>query len=396
MQLLVIVMRCQYDFVPAWAASRCMMLKPRRPPVFSVLCSKPMPSSAIIRWPWEEPGQEELRVERPYVPASQPAFAQFLDRWLDDVRTRVTPKTHERYEQICYKNIAPFLGTIPLSKLRPEQISEAYAKALASGRRKGNGGLSPRTVRQMHAIVKSALAQAVKWELLVRNPAAAVRGPKVGRVAMQTYDLEQTAKLIEIARDRRIFIPTLLAVLGGLRRGEIAALRWRHIDLSGAQLAVVQSAEQTTAGVRYKEPKSGRGRTIALSATLVAELRAHRGRQAEELLRFGKRLSGDDFVVTRADGSPLRPHSLGQEWVRLLAHNGALPRIRFHDLRHAHATHLLSSGVHPKVASERLGHSKVGITLDLYSHVLPNMQSDAAALVDDALRAALNKRQNKG
>ena len=101
-------------------------------------------------------------------------------------------------------------------------------------------------------------------------------------------------------------------------------------------------------------------------------------------------------MVTQADGSPLRPHSLGQEWVRFLARNGALPRIRFHDLRHAHATHLLSSGVHPKVASERLGHSKVGITLDLYSHVLPNMQADAAAIVDGALRAVLNRRGGKG
>jgi integrase len=129
---------------------------------------------------------------------------------------------------------------------------------------------------------------------------------------------------------------------------------------------------------------------------VVAELRTHRVRQAKELLQVGKRLSDDDFMVTRADGSPLRPHSLGQEWVRFLARNGTLPRIRFHDLRHAHATHLLSSGVHPKVASERLGHSKVGITLDLYSHVLPNMQADAAALVDDSLRAPLNKRGAKG
>jgi integrase len=101
-------------------------------------------------------------------------------------------------------------------------------------------------------------------------------------------------------------------------------------------------------------------------------------------------------VVTRADGSPLRPHSPGQEWVRFLARNGTLPRIRFHDLRHAHATHLLSSGVHPKVARERLDHSKVGITMDLYSHCPANMQADAAALVDDALRAALNKRGAKG
>ncbi|HWX33459.1 MAG TPA: tyrosine-type recombinase/integrase [Steroidobacteraceae bacterium] len=321
---------------------------------------------------------------------------QFLDRWLDDVRTRVSPKTYERYTQICEKNIAPLLGAIPLAKLRPEQISEAYARALASGRRKGGGGLSPRTVRQMHAILKSGLTQAVKWDILVRNPAAVVRGPKVGRVTMQTYDLEQTAELIEAARGKRVFTPVLFAVLAGLRRGEIAALRWRHVDLVSAQLAVVQSAEQTNAGVRYKEPKSGRGRTIALSDTMVSELKAHRVRQAEELLRFGRHLSDGDFVVTQPDGSPLRPHSLGQEWVRFVTRNSALPRIRFHDLRHAHATHLLSSGVHPKIASERLGHSKVGITLDLYSHVLPNMQADAAAIVDAALIAALNKRGTKG
>ena len=328
-----------------------------------------------------------------YLEPNKTTVAQFLDRWLADVKSRVSPKTYERYEQICHKNIAPLLGAVPLARLRPEHISEAYAKALATGRRDGTGGLSPRTVRQMHAIVKSALGQAVKWDILARNPAAAVRGPKVGRAAMQTYDLEQTAELIEVARGTRVFIPILLAVLVGLRRGEIAALRWRQVDLAAAQLAVVR---QRADKVRYKEPKSGRARTIALSATLVTELRAHWMRQAEELLRFGKRLSDDDFVVTQADGSPLRPHSLGQEWVRFLARHSPLPRIRFHDLRHAHATHLLASGVHPKVASERLGHSKVGITLDLYSHVLPNMQADAAAIVDGALRAVLNKRGAKG
>ena len=331
-----------------------------------------------------------------YIEPSKTTLALFLDRWLDDVRTRVTPKTHERYAQICRKNIAPLLGAVVLAKLKPEQIAEAYSKALATGRRRGNGGLAPRTVRQMHAILKSALSQAVKWEILLRNPAAAVRGPKVGRASMQTYNLEQTAELLEAARDDRVFVPILLAVLGGLRRGEIAALRWRDVDLAASQLSVVRSAEQTRAGVRYKEPKSGHGRTIALSSTLVTELRAYRVTQAKELLRFGKRLTDDDFVVMQADGSPLRPHSLGQEWVRFLARNRALPRIRFHDLRHAHATHLLSSGVHPKVASERLGHSKVGITLDLYSHVLPNMQADAAAIVDGALRAVLNRRGAKG
>src|SRR5262249_16211329 len=206
---------------------------------------------------------------------------------------------------------------------------------------------------------------------------------------MRTYDLAQTPELIEAVRGKRICIPTLLAVLCGLRRGEIAALRWCDVNLACSQLAVVQSAEQTRAGIRYKEPKNGRARTVALSPTMATELNAHRIKQAEEFLKIGKRTGDDDFVITQADGSPLRAHSLGQEWVRFLKAHPTLPRIRFHDLRHAHATHLLASGVHPKIASERLGHSKIGITLDLYSHVLPNMQIDAASIVDEALQMAL-------
>jgi integrase len=155
-------------------------------------------------------------------------------------------------------------------------------------------------------------------------------------------------------------------------------------------LSVVQSAEQTKAGVRYKEPKSGKSRTVALSATMLEELRTHRLRQAEELLRLGIRVTEETFVCTREDGQPLQPNTFTHNWDRLIA-GTSLPRIRFHDLRHAHATHMLASGVHPKVASERLGHSRVGITLDLYSHVLPGMQEAAVAKVDAALQAALNK-----
>jgi integrase len=258
-------------------------------------------------------------------------------------------------------------------------------------RRDRKGGLSPRTVHHMHRVLKEALRQAVRWQILVRNPADAVDPPRVPVRTMQTYDLEQTVELIEAMRGTRMLVPTLLAVLCGLRRGEIAALRWRNVDLTAGQIAVVESAEQTKAGIRYKAPKNDRSRTVALSATMIEELRRHRLAQVQELLKLGVRLTDDAFVVAQADGSPLQPRSLTHEWVRLLAKT-ALPRIRFHDLRHAHATHLLANGVHPKVASERLGHSKVGITLDLYSHVLPGMQADAAARVDDALKAMQQNR----
>ena len=314
-------------------------------------------------------------------------LAVYLDRWLEHVRAQVSPRTHERYGQIVRNNIIPLLGAALLSKLRPQAISTAYAKCLSDGRRDGTGGLSPRSVHHLHTILKSALAQAVRWELLARNPSEAISAPKVERSTMTTYDLQQTAQLIDAMRGTRMHVPVLLAVLCGMRRGEIAALRWGQVDLVAGQLAVVQSAEQTKAGVRYKPPKSGKARTVALSGMVIEELRTLRLRQAEELLRLGIRLTESSFVCCREDGLPLQPNTLTISWDRLIAKT-ALPRIRFHDLRHAHATHLLASGVHPKVASERLGHSKVGITLDLYSHVMPGMQEDAVAKLDAAFRAA--------
>lgn len=330
-----------------------------------------------------------------YVEASKETVAAFLERWLADVKSRVSPRTHERYVELARKNIVPLVGAKALKNLRPADISAAYATALASGRRKGNGGLSTGTVLHIHRLLKQALGQAVQWEMISRNPCNGVKPPKIKPKPMQTYDIAQTVDLIEAMRGTRLFVPIVLAVLCGLRRGEISALRWQHINLAAGQVAVVQSAEQTKDGVRYKEPKSGRARTVALSATVVDELRAHRLRQAEELLRLGVRVTDATFVYTREDGEPMQPNTLTHDWDRKIAGTG-LPRLRFHDLRHAHATHMLSSGVHPKVASERLGHSKIGITLDLYSHVLPNMQADAAAIVDGALRAALNKRETKG
>lgn len=329
-----------------------------------------------------------------YIDPNKTTLAAFFARWLDHIRSRVSPRTFERYSEIVDKNILPSLGGTLLTRLRPAQISETYAAALANGRRDGKGGLSSATVLYMHRILKHALADAVRWELLLRNPAAAVDPPKVERGSLTTYDMAQTAELLEALRGSRLFAPVMIGVLCGLRRGEICALRWRHVGLAGAALAVVESAEQTKAGVRYKPPKSGRGRSIALSATVVGELRAHRLRQAEELLRAGIRQSDDTFVYAREDGEPLQPRSLSQMW-RLARATLPLPGIRLHDLRHGHATHLLAAGVHPKIASERLGHSRVGITLDLYSHVLPGMQEDAAARVDADLRRALQTRAKK-
>jgi integrase len=326
-----------------------------------------------------------------YLEPNKITLAAFLDRWLDHIKSQVSPKSFERYSDFVNANIKPLLGAAILGRLKPAQISEAYARALTDSWRQ-KGALSPRTVRLMHGVLKQALSQAVRWEILNRNPADAVDPPKIEWKPVQTYDLEQTAEVIETFRDRPLFIPVLLAVLCGLRRGEICALRWKSVDLANAQLSVVESLEQTRAGLRFKSPKSGKGRTVALSQTIVDELRSYRAKRAQEMLRLGSGLSDDDLVIAREDGLPITPMHVSQQCTRQIART-SMARLRFHDLRHAHATHMLANGVHPKIASERLGHSKIGITLDLYSHVIPGMQADAAATVDEALKEAARNRK---
>jgi integrase len=242
-------------------------------------------------------------------------------------------------------------------------------------------------------VLRQALQQAVRWQLLGRNPCDVVTPPKVERQEMAALDADATVAMIEAARNSPLLVPILLGVTTGMRRGEVAALRWRNVDLDRARISVVESAEQTKAGVRYKPPKSEKGRrTVALPASVVEELRAHRVRQAQDLLKLGIRLSDDNFVVAQADGSPYQPRSLTHSFELFLARH-ELPRVRLHDLRHTHATAMLVAGVHPKIVQERLGHSTISITLDLYSHVLPGMQEDAAERVDAALRDALNRRR---
>ena len=324
-----------------------------------------------------------------YVEPAKVTLAQFLDRWLVHIKPNVSPRTFERYEQTV-NSIVPLLGGALLSKLRMMQISEAYAKALASGRKDGKGGLSARSVRQIHRTLSQALKQAVRWEILLRNPCADFGKkdlPKVDKRPPPTIDPTETIKVLAAARSRRLFIPFLLGAMCGMRRGEIVALRWKNVDLDRAQIAVVASIEQTKAGgCREKETKGSRCRTLALPALLVDELRSYRLAQAQEFLRLGVRPDGDSLVVTKEDGAGLQPRSLTHSMSEFMKGLGS--KVRLHGLRHSHASHMLAANVHPKIVQERLGHSSIAITMDIYSHAMPNMQADAAAKVDAVFKAA--------
>jgi integrase len=292
---------------------------------------------------------------------------QYLKRWLEHVATKTSPKTHERYEEIARLGLIPCLGAIKLSKLRPMHLQECYAEALKSGRMYGSGGLSARTVMHYHRILSQALKQAVRWQLLSHNPAEAVDPPKPERKEMMALDEDQTAVLIDTAEDHSLYIPVLLAVTTGMRRGEVLALRWTDVNLKGGFLSVTQTLEKTRkGGLRFKQPKTQKGRRkISLPSIAVDALRKHRIDQAELYLRFGVGWKENGLVCMKGIGEPINPNTLTSSFASLVLKTD-IPKVRFHDLRHTHATQLLKEGVHPKVAQERLGHATIAVTLDLF------------------------------
>jgi integrase len=333
-----------------------------------------------------------------YTEPSKMTVGGYLERWLGTYAApNVAPKTLERYAEIIHAHLIPAFGHVSLQGLQPLHIQEYYSEALRSGRRDGKGGLSARTVLHHHRVLRESLRQAVKWQLAVRNVADAVEPPRPTRKEMHVLSNEQTARLIHETTSTRFRIPVLLAVTTGMRRGEILALRWQDVDFANQTLAVRQSLEQTKSGLDFKQPKTSKSRrTISMPTLLSAALRRHRADQAKIRLLLGPSFNERGLVCTKADGKPIVPSELTRAFSRLVKTVCAPNKsIRFHDLRHGHATQLLREGVHPKVVSERLGHSTISITMDVYSHVLPGMQEEAARKLDVALRASLKSRSKQ-
>ncbi len=325
-----------------------------------------------------------------YVEASKVTVQEFLERWLvDHAASQVSAKTLERYEQILRGHVIPALGSQRLVNLRPDQIQQFYAKSLRSGRKDGKGGLSPLTVQHFHRVLRRALQTAVRWRVLAVNPADNAEAPVATAREMTVLNEAESITLIQSLEHHRLHMPVLMALTTGMRRGEICALRWRNVDFKSKTITVTHSLEQVRRQLSFKEPKTPRSRRgIALPELLIDALRVHKKLQIENKLRLGPLWQDGDLVCAGADGQPLKPNTLSTLFASFIRRSD-LKRVRFHDLRHTHATQLFLQGVHPKIVSERLGHASVAITLDRYSHVLPGMQQDAVAGFNRSFEAAL-------
>ena len=321
-----------------------------------------------------------------YVKPRRTSLGEYLKHWVESYAVMHTsPRTVEGYRSIVDRYLVPALGGITLCELHPQDLEKYYGDALLHGRLDGKGGLSTRTVLHQHRLLSQALSHAVKQGLLARNVAEAVVPPRPGRSQMATLSSADVPRFLEAARKTPHYVLFYAALYTGMRRGELLGLRWCDIDLGRGSISVVQTLHRLSGGkFLIKEPKSPHSRrSVALSPSLTELLRRHHTERETQKIFLGKALAGEDLVFAYPDGSPLDPSTVTHAFGKLIKTAG-LPHIRFHDLRHTHATLMLKGGVHPKIVSERLGHANIGITLDTYSHVVPGLQ-EAAALRFDAL-----------
>ena len=303
----------------------------------------------------------------------------YLSRWITHLKTQGrSQKSVARYESICDALPTRLSGRL-LTGLRPLHLQRWLDDCAAAD--------APATVRKRYAVVHAALAQAVSWRLLADNPMGAVKRHRLERTDTTALNEKQTADLLAVLQGTRYWAPALVAATTGLRRGELLALRWRDVDLEAAVLRVTRSSDEVPGKpVAFKHTKTGKGRTVALMAATVTCLQVHR--QAQTAARLAaKRWVDRGLVFPNPHGEPWRPSTFSVHWGRNAAVKAA--GIRFHDLRHTHATILLRAGVPVDAVSKRLGHASPVVTMQIYSNVLEDADEAAVVRLEEGLGGAI-------
>jgi len=304
---------------------------------------------------------------------------QFLDRWVQDAATpRLRPRTLAGYKLTIQTHLKPLLGGFQLRELTGQHVQALIGS-------KVDEGLSPRTIRGIRAVLRSALSDAVKWRIVQFNAAKAASLPRVRRTEIKVLTPAQAREFLLAADAHRLGPLFSVALAVGLRLGEALGLRWKDVNIEGGELRVTQALQRIAGQLQFVEPKSERSRrAIALPKVAARVLKGHRTKQLEERLAAGGRWNDSGLVFTSTLGTPLDERNVRRAFKDILA-GAKLPRIRIHDLRHTCASLLLAQGVHPRVVMETLGHSQISLTLDTYSHVLPALQQEAARQIDTLL-----------
>jgi integrase len=321
-----------------------------------------------------------------YVDPTKLSFERYiLDHWLPALHATVRPLTWEAYERHCQKYLVPAFGGYPLGAVPVTAINTLYGRLLRP--EPPGPALSASTVRRIHATLHKALADALRWQLITRNAAAFADPPRAARPEMSVWSAVQLQAFLALTRDDHLSPLWQLIAFTGARRGEALGLRWSDLDLERGRATIWQTilpiGHQPTVG----EPKTARGRrSVALDRRTVEALYIHRRRQLEQRLLVGPDFHDQGLVFAHPDGRPLNPEYVSRRFQRLVRSSG-LPPVRLHDLRHTHATLALAAGVPTRMLSDRLGHSAMAVTTDIYQHAIPDLDAEFAERIASLVAA---------
>lgn len=315
-----------------------------------------------------------------YKPDRKITLGQHLTSWLERrERDGMRPSTARMYRRYIEQDISPAIGSVKLADLRRHHVDTFVQQLRLDGR-----GVT--TIRRIHATLSSSLSAAERLDLVDSNVAAKIALPAATRTRLRIWEPEQTAAFLDLATQHRLGVVFELAVFTGMRRGELAGLKWSDVNLARSELTVRQQRVQLGGTVVEGAIKtdSGQDRIVKLGPRAAGALIAWQFQQAEERAAWGEAWQDSGYVFTREDGTPVRPAWISQTFERIVTRSG-LPHSPFHGLRHVHASIMLSNNVSLAIVSKRLGHSTIAITSDLYSHLLDDAHQAAAEAGEAAL-----------
>lgn len=313
---------------------------------------------------------------RTFTKDSKIKVKDFMHQWLElYVKGQLSPTTVQHYVAQTENYIIPVFGDMYLQQVKnidvQKWIFSLQKKSPLTGK-----PMAPKTIKNIFLNLSAAMKKAVMLELIPKNPCDNVTMPKLERFHPDVYSIEEVEHMLDCAKGTSMYLPLMIEICIGLRRGELLALKWKHIDFENGYLSVEENLVTVDNERITKAPKTQSGkRTIQIPTTLLELLKT---------TKADRKAKDNDYIICQADGSPYKSDSFSLKFRRFLKAND-LKHIRFHDLRHINATIMLSLGISPKVAQERLGHSSYQITMDIYSHVLKKVEKEAADKLDAAL-----------
>ena len=314
-----------------------------------------------------------------YVAPSKQTVRDFLVVWIDTVKPELALTAWTNYGEVVERYVLPYLGAKRLADLSPMDIKRWHGELLDHGRRDGTP-LAVNSVKLAHRVLHRALADGVRWNVLPTNPVSSVRVPKGEHREMTVWTSEEARRFLDSLSADRLRGLWVLALHTGMRRGELAGLRWSDVDLEAATLTIAQ--QRTTAGKQTvtTTPKARSQRQLLLATSTAKVLWDHQKRQQLERECASVAWVESGYVFVDEGGAPLLPQRLTKMFATAIARVD-VPKIRLHDVRHTMATTALEAGVHPKVVQEQLGHATIAVTMDIYSHIPQAVRRESAGRI---------------